>query len=50
MSMGTEFYIYHHIIAIWTPLNWFGPWLKDIPTSDFIENGFGVEAVKKMWE
>jgi hypothetical protein len=36
-SMGTELYTYHHIIAISTPLNWFGPRLRDTKVAALIE-------------
>jgi hypothetical protein len=40
-SMGTKFYTYHHIIVISTPLNWFGPRLRDITIATLIEMGLG---------
>jgi hypothetical protein len=36
---GTKIYVYHHIIAISTPLKWFGPRLKDIIIATFDKMG-----------
>jgi hypothetical protein len=38
-NMGTKFYIYHHIIAISTPMNWFGPRLRDITIATLAKMG-----------
>jgi hypothetical protein len=44
-STGTKVYTYHHITAISSPVNRFGPQTDYI--SSISQNGSGMETVKK---
>jgi hypothetical protein len=44
--MGMKFYVYHHITAISTPVNWCGPKVKRCYNSNIGQNEFGVETVQ----
>lgn len=37
--MVNKFYAYHHIIAVSTPLNWFGLRVRDITVTTLVEMG-----------
>jgi hypothetical protein len=45
-SVGIGFCTYHHIIAISTPLNWFGPRLRDITVATLVK----MDLEWKIWK
>jgi hypothetical protein len=45
-SMGTKSYTYHDIIAISTPLNWFGPRIRHTTVAALVK--MGLEW--KLWK